>query len=444
MSFNTFKSNMLSYMSNQGGISSYQDWAKFLVIQYDMTMRMGFQVGNNVSIQKGNTELMQMQVEVACLIALQKQKGLHTFINDIGKGVVGYWTGATLNQFPTPIIPAVGSFMNIATTSALVTKPGVFPDMGTQSPIMDSGIFLDILISAMMIHLTTLEGVYYTLSLYPSIPPMVAPGILSWVGYQVPPNSPSAPKVVTPTPVQQEPTVEEILQTIPDDNNTVDGSREVVASTGIHVLNDEGQKASPQIESVKSQLPADKPEFEEITTAQEQEVEENVKESTNVICNGGGNTNVDYTADLTQNYKVRSLSIDPIFKHKIRAQHGLSTDDIVCNLKNTASNLLEPIRAQYPRVRVNSAFRGTPSIVGKVSQHEIGEAVDIQVPGFTPSQYLDLAKWIAENTSFDQLIFEHGNSIWLHISTKRNGGNRKQKLTMYKGKYESGIKSYYS
>ena len=113
-------------------------------------------------------------------------------------------------------------------------------------------------------------------------------------------------------------------------------------------------------------------------------------------------------------------------------------------MKGLAVNILEPLRAQYPKIRINSAFRGTASLSGgKVSQHQKGEAVDIQIPLMAPKGYLPIAEWCIANLPFDQLIFEHGNSIWLHISYKRGGKQRKELLTMYKGNYESGLTLYY-
>jgi len=176
-------------MNNQQGINSYQDYAKKLVTEYDMLIKRGFQIINNVSIQKGNTDLMESQIILAHTLALQKKNGLYTIINGIGNGIIGYWTGATLNTFPTPVIPAVGSFQNISTTSALVTNPGKFPNMGTQTPITDSEIYLDQLIAGITLHLTTIEGMYNTISLYPSVPPAIAPGFLEWTAYTIPAES---------------------------------------------------------------------------------------------------------------------------------------------------------------------------------------------------------------------------------------------------------------
>jgi hypothetical protein len=67
----------------------------------------------------------------------------------------------------------------------LVTNPGEFPDMGTQVPTMDINVFLDMLIIAMTIHLTTITGMYMTLSMYPGVPVTIAPGILTWTGFTV-------------------------------------------------------------------------------------------------------------------------------------------------------------------------------------------------------------------------------------------------------------------
>ena len=86
-----------------------------------------------------------------------------------------------------------------------------------------------------------------------------------------------------------------------------------------------------------------------------------------------------------------------------------------------------------------------------------GEAVDIQWSGKSPSAYIPIAEWCIQNLPFDQLIFEHGNSIWLHISCKKGGPQRKELLTMWDGylnedrggglapsKYRPGLHLHYS
>jgi hypothetical protein len=44
----------------------------------------------------------------------------------MGPGVIAYWTGAQLNQYPIPKIPAVGSTQNISVTSNVVINPGIW------------------------------------------------------------------------------------------------------------------------------------------------------------------------------------------------------------------------------------------------------------------------------------------------------------------------------
>jgi len=186
MSFKIFKQNMLAYMQNQRGVDSTQSFAKRLTTEYDLLIRRGFQIVNQVPIQKGNKELMEQLVQLALIKGLQQRSGLHDVINDIGKGIVGYWTGATLSNLPPPIIPAVGAVQNISTTSALVTNPGDFPDLGPSIPTDNSEVFINQLINAIKIHLLSIEGIYNTISLYPGAPPPPpAPGFLDWRGFQI-------------------------------------------------------------------------------------------------------------------------------------------------------------------------------------------------------------------------------------------------------------------
>ena len=194
MSFAIFKQNMLSYMQNQGSIDSYNDFATKLTTEYDMAVRSGFQTINNIPLAKDNKKLMESMVKLACATSLTKTEGKHNFIDDIGKGVIGYWTGATLVTGIPPIIPATGAVQTLTSFSAFVTNPGTFPKVGLLIPTDDSSVFLDRLIQAMQQHITTIQGMYITLSMYPGfplIPP--APGIRTFTGFTIPPAGPSVP-----------------------------------------------------------------------------------------------------------------------------------------------------------------------------------------------------------------------------------------------------------
>jgi hypothetical protein len=161
------------------------------------------------------------------------------------------------------------------------------------------------------------------------------------------------------------------------------------------------------------------------------------------VCGNYVTTPIDYNQRLSTNYTIKSLTIGTIFPHKIVAQNGLKESDIICNLKAVAENILEPLNRQFPGVRVNSAFRkGTGT-----SQHNKGQAVDVQWPGIKPSEYTVRAKWIRANLPFDQLIFEHGNSIWLHISYNRASARQRNALLTYfppnSPQYKPGLTNYY-
>jgi hypothetical protein len=377
MSWEIFKNNILAKANNPESIKDIDTVAKLYATEYDACMKRGGDTINKVALKKGNTEIMELLFKSAL------QKGLTTtapydLVGEMGKGVLAYWQGAILNEFPFPLIPSPGAISNIGVTSNIVTTPGTWT------------------------------------------PAITIPG------------------VETPVP---EVSTEDLLKEIPDDNNTLEGVKAVAADTGAEILTDGDNEPGPQLAGVKSQLPPDDPKFPESESPQtEPDGEPNTSKTEQIKCGSGLN----YDAKISPNFRLRDLSIGATFAHKIKAQRGLSENDIVCNLQNVAINILEPLKKQFPNTRVNSGFRGTPSIPGGVSQHEKGEAIDVQFPGFTPSQYLEASKWVKSNLPFDQFIFEHGNSIWFHISCKRAGAQRKQLLTMYKSKYEPGIKLYYA
>jgi len=200
MSFQVFKTNMSSWMQTPdklatGNAKSYEDFADKLTKEYDLAVKSGFQTLNLVSVRNGNTELMKSLITTACLTALSVKGGRHTFIDDLGKAVIGYWTGCTLNIGLPPVMPATGAIYNLATVYAFCILPGIWIPVGPTDPINDSNIFLDRLISSMQIHLTTLNFIYFTISVYGiAIPP--APGVLIAPTYFIPPIIPTPPNLI--------------------------------------------------------------------------------------------------------------------------------------------------------------------------------------------------------------------------------------------------------
>jgi len=101
-------------------------------------------------------------------------------------------------------------------------------------------------------------------------------------------------------------------------------------------------------------------------------------------------------------------------------------------------NVLEPVREHFGLpVRIDSGFRSQAlnAIVpnsSNTSQHSLGEAADIVIPGV---ELMDVFGFIKDNLEFDQVIFE---LTWVHVSF-RLGKNRKQVL---RAKFTDGKVSY--
>ena len=87
------------------------------------------------------------------------------------------------------------------------------------------------------------------------------------------------------------------------------------------------------------------------------------------------------------------------------------------------------VRSGYRNKEINKAVNGVSN-----SQHLRGEAADIDTGSRLENQHL--ARMIVElKLPFDQLIDE-ANYAWVHVSHKKEGGNRGQILRMRGGEYQ--------
>ena len=179
MAWSAFKSTLLSSMQTNAFGNDISGFARVFTTSYDFAVKSGFDTLNKVPLAKGNNELMQSTLELL-LVQTQLSSTL-TLLDVVGPAIIGYWTGAQLSLFPPPIIPAIGSIQNITTISAPILSPGVWTPLPTL-PNNDSSIFLDLFISSAKIHLTTVSGLFSTISQYPP-PAPAAPAILPWTGY---------------------------------------------------------------------------------------------------------------------------------------------------------------------------------------------------------------------------------------------------------------------
>lgn len=141
---------------------------------------------------------------------------------------------------------------------------------------------------------------------------------------------------------------------------------------------------------------------------------------------------------LTEHFTLEEMIVSPTAKRL-----GLSntpTPEHIENMRYCCEKILEPVRAKFGPVTINSSYRAprVNQAVGgsKTSQHVNGQAIDFEVKGVDNKKVAD---WVADNLEFDQVILEFysagdKNSGWVHASIKKEGGNRKQRLIATKSK----------
>ena len=121
---------------------------------------------------------------------------------------------------------------------------------------------------------------------------------------------------------------------------------------------------------------------------------------------------------------------------------GLNNDPTKAHLSNMellAEKVFEPLRKHVNGpIKINSFYRGpelNKAIGGSPkSQHCEGRAIDIDdVYGYMSNA--DMYEYIKNNLSFDQMIWEFGNSDnpdWVHVSYVNEEANRNRCLLAYK------------
>jgi hypothetical protein len=136
MSWETFKQNILRVANNPQSINDIDIVAKTYATEYDDAVKRGGDTINGISIKKGNLSAMEQIFKSAL------QKGLsstepYDLVGEMGKGVIAYWTGAALNEFPIPIIPAQGAAQNVGVVTNIVINPGTWAPVS----VLPSAIF---------------------------------------------------------------------------------------------------------------------------------------------------------------------------------------------------------------------------------------------------------------------------------------------------------------
>jgi len=133
---------------------------------------------------------------------------------------------------------------------------------------------------------------------------------------------------------------------------------------------------------------------------------------------------------LTEHFTLEELTVT---SH--REFDNTPNDIEIANLQRLAEFLetVKTVLGSKP-VMINSAFRSKQvnDAVGSkdTSQHRVGCAADIRVPGMTPNEVIQTI--MASNIDYDQIIREFDS--WTHISipNEPNGIPRKQALIIDK------------
>lgn len=102
------------------------------------------------------------------------------------------------------------------------------------------------------------------------------------------------------------------------------------------------------------------------------------------------------------------------------------------NLKQIAVNVFQPLRDAFKcPIYVSSGYRSADlnsAIGGSIrSQHVEGRALDLDADVFGRCTNSEIFRWILNNATFDQLIWEFGdddNPDWVHVSFVYDGVNR--------------------
>ena len=140
--------------------------------------------------------------------------------------------------------------------------------------------------------------------------------------------------------------------------------------------------------------------------------------------------------NLSKNFTLAEMT-----KSETALRHDMDNtpgEKEIGNLKLLCERVLQPIRDHYGKgVKVNSGFRH-PEVNAKVggsktSDHCLGQAADIEIPGVPNAE---LAEWIKDNLEFRQLILEFytpgiPDSGWVHVSYVLED-NKKQVMTATK------------
>ena len=181
MSWSNFKSTLLPLMQSHAYGNDLDKFAEIFTISYDIAIKSGGDMINNVPLVNGNIILMQQTL--SNLLKQTQNSKVVTFLEVVGPAVMMYWVGAKLSNVPPPIVPPIGAIKNITTTSAIVLNTGTW-NINKVGPNNDPSQFLDAFILSAKLHLMSVGGIFSVIAQYPP-PAPPSPGVIKWEGYKV-------------------------------------------------------------------------------------------------------------------------------------------------------------------------------------------------------------------------------------------------------------------
>ncbi len=186
MSWQIFKNNIVSFSNNVNAIQSVEAVAKKYADEYDACIkRGGVKYLNSIPLTNSpNKEAMENLFLIALKIGASS-KVPYQLVTEMGKGVLAYWGGASLQGIP-PTLPAIGTTINIASNANYINNVGQWNPVPPTPPTKEVGLLVDSFILAAQLHLTTIQGVINTTSLSIALG-SPGPGLVYWTGYAIEP-----------------------------------------------------------------------------------------------------------------------------------------------------------------------------------------------------------------------------------------------------------------
>lgn len=240
----------------------------------------------------------------------------------------------------------------------------------------------------------------------------------------------SAPVITSPTIPPD--TIEARGTSLPEFPELIVPTRREVLTFSLDVLGEDFETNASVIKRLQEEAIADG-----IITREEVEApapESNVQDAERtpqrtqriISCGDFGNLNsYPETLSISKYFTIGSLTTKTACSQvKLSGFNGLGENEIACNLKALAENVLDEIKQRYPNMFITSGFRNyVPPGGSRTSQHMKGQGADLQFRGASKAEYYNIARWIRDNVNFDQMLLEYqgGGNPWIHVTFNKQG-----------------------